>query len=1154
MSSGARAAVGCGVLGAILVWIDLSLGLGLFAAAVVAWLLDDPADPRAEGERTLPAADPAEADPEARREALYALAEGLDGYVQRCAVVEDLRAHPHFVRAVDLLDHPSVARSAVLEYACGSNFLLTCAACEALARHPDAPDAPAAVEALLETLETRAYWARWFYFRALDALAPDALLPRLLAGLDPEAWEAAWVRRPLREFLAARLAREGVPDAGDLLARIRPERRAGVIELLAGVSGEAAAALTRGLREATPPGPTPEPTPEAGREARPLGRAWSATDARGALPTPAVDAAVGAALAALGAPRRRSVLFVGPPGVGKTSAVRVLAQRLLREGWDLFEADAGELLAGQSYLGQLEEQVKALLRRLAGRRTLWIVPQFHQLAWAGRHRYSPTGVLEMILPALEAGEVLLVGETRPEGLEALLAERPTLRSALETVAIEPLDRTGTLALARRWLAQQKPAAEAAPGVLEEAHELAEQYLRTLAAPGHLLTLLASALTPERRSAPTAPLSRPALLRALAELTGLPDAILDERHELDVARLRAHFDARVIGQPEAVQCLVERVALIKAGLTDPCRPLGVFLFAGPTGTGKTELARALAAWLFGSEERLLRLDMSEFQGSGALDRILGEGQPGPRRAGLVDRIRQQPFSVVLLDEFEKADPAVWNLFLQVFDAGRLTDPAGNTADFRHSILILTSNVGSEASTLGRVGFGGGPAGARSPDLDAALKATFSPEFLNRLDRVLAFRPLSLGVMRRILHKELALVLKRRGLRTRSWAVEWEDSALDFLLERGFDPALGARPLRRAIERHLLAPLALTIADRRVPQGDQFLFVRSNGARLEVAFVDPDAPPGEPAVRAIPPGPSTAPAPDARALALDCQGTRAELEALTQRLALLRAVVDAPAWQAARDAGLGQMSAAGFWERADRFAHMGRVEYRDRVEAAVRRVGSLLARLAGGGPGRAPDAVPPDLLRSAAGRIYLLEAAVADLEAGRAADAYLAVEAAPDAGGGAATAASDAFARRLARMYRRWAESRGMRMEVLRETPGEAHQAFAFVAAVSGFAAHAILAPESGLHLLEQPQGEGRPQRVRARVLVAGQAAEPEAAGARQRLEQALGALEAVRGAAGIVRRYQDAPTPLVRDRVRGWRTGRAERVWEGDFDLFGPDAG
>jgi ATP-dependent Clp protease ATP-binding subunit ClpC len=329
-----------------------------------------------------------------------------------------------------------------------------------------------------------------------------------------------------------------------------------------------------------------------------------------------------------------------------------------------------------------------------------------------------------------------------------------------------------------------------------------------------------------------------VIATLARQTGLPVGLLDPKRDLNLDGLEKALSARVIGQEEAVQCLVDRVAMMKAGLSDPARPYGVFLFAGPTGTGKTEIAKSLAAWLFGSANRLIRLDMSELQTAESLDRLLGSTGSAETET-LADQIRKQPFSVILLDEFEKAHPNVWDLFLQIFDDARITDRQGRTASFRHAIMILTTNLGAAIPTGLSIGFGSGRRHFDADEVQAAIARAFRREFINRLDRVIIFRPLDRELMRKILYRELREVTERRGLKGRPWAVEWDESAIAFLLEKGFTPDLGARPLRRAVERYLLSPLAATIVRHQFPEGDQFLFVSCAGEGLRVEFVDPDA---------------------------------------------------------------------------------------------------------------------------------------------------------------------------------------------------------------------------------------------------------------------------------------------------------------------------
>ena len=337
-----------------------------------------------------------------------------------------------------------------------------------------------------------------------------------------------------------------------------------------------------------------------------------------------------------------------------------------------------------------------------------------------------------------------------------------------------------------------------------------------------------------------------------------------------------------------------MALVKAGLTDPSRPLGVFLFTGPTGTGKTELAKILAQYLFGSADRMIRLDMSELQSEGALSRILGTEHEHGRGGALVDAIRHQPFSVVLLDEFEKAHPQIYNVFLQLFDDGRLTDQRGRTANFRHAIVIMTSNLGGNPSTSSSVGFGHGTNEGR---VDRALERSFAPEFINRIDRVVTFHPLSRDIMRNILKKELADAMNRRGLRSRSWAVEWEESAIDFLLRKGFTPDLGARPLKRAVDRHLLSPLANTIVNHQYPAGDQFLFVRSNGKRLQVDFVDPDAPVDAESSGAV--ARADEPSRQLEEIVFQPHGTQRELSLLEERTRELSARVQSDEWRTKKE---------------------------------------------------------------------------------------------------------------------------------------------------------------------------------------------------------------------------------------------------------------
>ncbi|MFC3989558.1 ATP-dependent Clp protease ATP-binding subunit [Actinoplanes siamensis] len=296
---------------------------------------------------------------------------------------------------------------------------------------------------------------------------------------------------------------------------------------------------------------------------------------------------------------------------------------------------------------------------------------------------------------------------------------------------------------------------------------------------------------------------------VSRATGIPVAQLTEAERDRLLRLEHHLHQHVIGQEDAVTAVAEAVRRSRAGLGDPDRPVGSFLFLGPTGVGKTELARSLAEALFGDSDRMVRLDMSEFQERHTVSRLVGAppGYVGYDEAGqLTEAVRRRPYSVVLLDEIEKAHPDVFNILLQVLDDGRLTDSQGRTVSFKNTVLIMTSNLGSDliSGTTRSVGFGGAENG-RSPEdelrdrLDRRLKEQLRPEFINRIDEIIIFRQLETDQLRRI--TEMLLESTRRRLHAQDVRLEITTAAVDWLSERGYQPEFGARPLRRTIQREL-----------------------------------------------------------------------------------------------------------------------------------------------------------------------------------------------------------------------------------------------------------------------------------------------------------------------------------------------------------------
>ena len=536
--------------------------------------------------------------------------------------------------------------------------------------------------------------------------------------------------------------------------------------------------------------------------------------------------------------------------------------------------------------------------------------------------------------------------------------------------------------------------------------------------------------------------------------------------------------------------------------------------------------------------MIRLDMSEFQTAEALDRLIGDAAHSVDARALVNRIRNQPFSVILLDEFEKAHPQVWDLFLQVFDDGRLTDRKGNTADFRHAIIILTSNLGSTIPRGQVIGFSGDERTFSPGSVNKAVSATFRPEFINRLDRVVVFRPLSRVTVRDILMKELNSVMLRRGFRNRDWAIEYEDSAVEFLLDKGFTAELGARPLRRAIERYLLSPLAMTIVRNQSPVGDQFLIVRGAGSSLKVEFIDPDP---EMALRVDSIEENTLE--DLRMLVRGATGLPEEVAFITSRFDALDEKIGSDEWEKRKAELLNLTNDPAFWDAEERHNVLGAFEFMDRVERAMDTADSLLARLQGNAnQERSSYSIP--LIQRLAQRLFLLQKALESEEEGAPRDAFVLIEPGLNAKGDQAEV--HAFMLRLEKMYLSWAEKRQMRFKILESsTPEKPSRG---LLAIAGFAAFPVLSLEQGVHVLEIPDGQSF---KRIKVLV-GVVAQPHVldAGTQAMKKRALALFaEKKTTPLKIVRRYREKPAPLVRDAVQGWRTGNLDQIWNGDFDVY-----
>jgi ATP-dependent Clp protease ATP-binding subunit ClpC len=333
-----------------------------------------------------------------------------------------------------------------------------------------------------------------------------------------------------------------------------------------------------------------------------------------------------------------------------------------------------------------------------------------------------------------------------------------------------------------------------------------------------------------------------IAEVVSRATGIPVSQLTSEERERLMRLEAELHARIVGQEEAVTAVAEAVRRSRAGLGDPNRPVGSFLFLGPTGVGKTELARALAAALFGDESLMVRFDMSEFQERHTVSRLVGAppGYVGYEEAGqLTEQVRRRPYSVLLLDEIEKAHADVFNILLQILDDGRLTDAQGRTVDFKNTVVIMTSNLGAER--IQRFAREGGDFEALRAELMDVLRSNFRPEFINRIDEITVFRALTdeqIAQIARLLLDRLA-----RRLRAQRIEVEFDDQAVDLLAREGFDPEFGARPLRRTIQRLVENELSRLVLSGQVEPGDR-ITVTVDGDELRFGVAKGGAAEAEP----------------------------------------------------------------------------------------------------------------------------------------------------------------------------------------------------------------------------------------------------------------------------------------------------------------------
>lgn len=862
---------------------------------------------------------------------------------------------------------------------------------------------------------------------------------------------------------------------------------------------------------------------------------------------------------------RNSVMLVGPPDAGKTALVHELARRLVagavpealqeRQLWSL---TANNLIAGMTYYGEWQGRAQKLVRQVREGRQLLYMGDPEEILSAGRFRGSDNNLGRYLRPYMESGDAVLICECSPEVYAAQLHREPSFMNAFYRIDVpetEPADTEAILhGLARRFEGQHPLQVEAE--ALTSVCHLTRRFLPYRAFPGKAVRLLQDTvrdLLPQLGSE-TLVVGRAEVVASFTRATGLPAFVLSDEIPLRYATVLTHFQERLLGQPEAVSAMVDVVTVLKAGLNDPNKPLGSFFFVGPTGVGKTEMAKVLAEFLFGSRDRMLRFDMSEYATADALPRLIGSAWRSDDEGELTRRVREQPFCVVLLDELEKAHPDVFDALLGVLGEGRLTDAGGRSTDFRNAIIVMTSNLGAGRRNMQSVGFP--QSSAAEVEADARLtehfvkaaEAFFRPEFFNRIDRIVAFRSLSPEAVRQITRREVGKLLMREGIVRRNLLVEVDEAVIGRLAELGFHPHYGARPLQRAIERAVILPLARILVDEGADHRHLVRFTLRDGEihpRLVLLETGDE------------PSSAEAAAPDRR-LEADIAGVARAIARIRQELELAEAGEVVQGLREESFSLLAQTREPTFWDTPD--AARGVLQRIYRLERVVKRLESLVERTT-----RLEERIQnlrrqrdrrslPELavqVERLENEVSFLQAEIAGLPDAEAGDAVLLCVSplSPEA---------EVWAGQLRDMYAAWADRKAYQWVPLphRSTADGASAEASRLPQpqglfIQGSGVVQFLRAEAGLHKMNTGSAEDR-RRLLARVSVH---AAPELPDAEQpeeisRLATRLLTEATVEKDGAVVRIYQEGRHRYVRDPRTGTRLTHVDAVLkEGRIDPF-----
>lgn len=505
---------------------------------------------------------------------------------------------------------------------------------------------------------------------------------------------------------------------------------------------------------------------------------------------------------------RSNVLVVGRPGTGKSAilrqAIKKISSQARRQHLDFtfWRILPQRITASSKYLGEWEELCEKLAEELQqANGVLWVenVAQLLQIGGEG----PEDSVGAFLRPYLQQGKLQMVGEASPQELESMRRLLPGFTENFQVVQAGEMEERKIQSVLKEFAnyAEKSHRIQITEPALQLSYSLLQRYYPYESFPGKGIKFLGHCLS-EAMNRQEQVVGRAEVIGHFVQQTGLPELFLRDDMPLDVSELHGHFDNRIIGQPAVTEQLATLVKIYKTGLNHPHKPISTLIFAGPTGVGKTASAKALADYFFGKGQRkppLIRIDMSEFQYPGQIVRLIGFGrEPGQ----LAKEVRERPFAVLLLDEAEKADPSIFDALLGLLDEGRLVDAYGRETNFRNTIIILTTNLGAS----GRQSVGFQQSDDDSTAYLSAISRHFRPEFVNRIDNIVVFRPLDAEDVRKITLKELEELKQREGLAKRGMEATFTDRLVNYLASVGFDERYGARPLQRCLEQEVATVIA------------------------------------------------------------------------------------------------------------------------------------------------------------------------------------------------------------------------------------------------------------------------------------------------------------------------------------------------------------